>query len=240
MAELSGLGRQDALERTHEALNYVGLGEARYRAVGTYSMGMRQLVKLAQAIVHGPRLLLLDEPTNALDPPARHRMLEIIRDIRDSGDVAVIVSSHLLRDVESACDDVAILREGRLVAHQELSASHPIRSDEIEVETAGDPGPLAAALSATGCEVSTSLDRRVTVKLRPDQDTRHVYVVATSVGVQVRRLSGKRDTLEDIFLAAMAVPDFAAPDPASPDGAAPDAASSEPLPSDTEPIHGRL
>ena len=83
MAELSGLAARAALERAHEALFYVGLGEARYRTLDTYSLGMKQLAKLAQAIVHGPRLIFLDEPTNGLDPPARQRMIQLIREIRD-------------------------------------------------------------------------------------------------------------------------------------------------------------
>ena len=100
MAELAGVPPAEALERAHEAFFYVGLGEARYRQLGTYSLGMKQMVKLAQAIAHGPRLLFLDEPTNGLDPPARQRMIGLIQEIRDHGDLNLILSSHLLRDVE--------------------------------------------------------------------------------------------------------------------------------------------
>src|SRR5215813_4818590 len=110
MAELSGLPGEAALERAHEALFYVGLGEARYRKVGTYSLGMKQLAKLAQAIVHGPRLIFLDEPTNGLDPPARQRMIELIRQIRDSGKAHIVLSSHLLRDVEECCEEILIVK----------------------------------------------------------------------------------------------------------------------------------
>ena len=99
MAELSGLPRQAALERAHEALFYVGLGEARYRSLDTYSLGMKQLAKLAQAIVHGPRLIFLDEPTNGLDPPARQRMISLVREIRDTGQATIVISSPLRRDV---------------------------------------------------------------------------------------------------------------------------------------------
>src|SRR5688572_21361928 len=116
MAELSGLPAEAALERAHEALFYVGLGEARYRPIAGYSLGMRQMVKLAQAIAHGPGLLLLDEPTNGLDPPARRRMIKLIRGLRGlrkNAGVRVIVSSHLLRDVEECCDEVLILKDGR-------------------------------------------------------------------------------------------------------------------------------
>ncbi|HLE62129.1 MAG TPA: ABC transporter ATP-binding protein, partial [Pyrinomonadaceae bacterium] len=105
MAELSGLPSAAALERAHEALFYVGLGEARYRSLDTYSLGMKQLAKLAQAIVHGPRLIFLDEPTNGLDPPARQRMIRLIAEIRDSGQPNILLSSHLLRDVEECCEE---------------------------------------------------------------------------------------------------------------------------------------
>src|SRR5579859_5994247 len=115
LAELSGLPRGAALERAHEALFYVGLGEARYRKVGTYSLGMKQLAKLAQAIVHGPRLIILDEPTNGLDPPARQRMIRLIKEMKDSGEVRLVLCSHLLRDVEETCDEVLILNHGRIV-----------------------------------------------------------------------------------------------------------------------------
>ena len=114
MAELSGLPSERALERAHEMLFYVGLGEARYRNIDTYSLGMKQLAKLAQALVHGPRLIFLDEPTNGLDPDARERMLKMIKDIRDAGEIQMILSSHLLRDVEECCDEVLVLKGGQI------------------------------------------------------------------------------------------------------------------------------
>ncbi len=154
MAELSGLPPEAALERAHEALFYVGLGEARYRPIGTYSLGMRQLAKLAQALVHGPRLLFLDEPTNGLDPPARARMLELVRDIRDAGEVAVILSSHLLRDVEQCCDEVVVLKAGRIAVTADLAAERASNRRFVELEiraaasgpsAAADPAPAAAS-----------------------------------------------------------------------------------------------
>src|ERR671938_495661 len=117
MAELSGLPPDAALERAHEALFYVGLGEARYRRLETYSLGMKQLAKLAQAIVHGPRLIILDEPTNGLDPPTRQRMIRLIREIRDGGRANILLSSHLLRDVEETCDEILILKDGQIVVY---------------------------------------------------------------------------------------------------------------------------
>src|SRR5881628_2859582 len=111
MAELSGLPPEAALERAHEALFYVGLGEARYRKLGTYSLGMKQLAKLAQAIVHGPKLLILDEPTNGLDPSARQRMIRMIREMRSSGAMHIVLCSHLLRDVEETCEEILIIKQ---------------------------------------------------------------------------------------------------------------------------------
>src|SRR5437867_10693874 len=120
MAELSGLRSAAALERAHEALFFVRLGEARYRNLETFSLGMKQLAKLAQAIVHGPKLIFLDEPTNGLDPPARQRMIKMIREIRDSGEAHIVLSSHLLRDVEECCEEIVILKNGQLVIYCNL------------------------------------------------------------------------------------------------------------------------
>ena len=112
-AELSGLPRVDAMQRAHEVLFYVGLGEARYRNVETYSTGMKQRIKLAQALVHDPDLLFLDEPTNGMDPKGRDEMLELVRDLAHNKGVNVIVSSHLLPDIEYTCRDVVVMDKGR-------------------------------------------------------------------------------------------------------------------------------
>src|SRR5712691_12232593 len=135
MGELSGLPSEAALERAHEALFYVGLGEARYRSLDTYSLGMKQLAKLAQAIVHGPRLIFLDEPTNGLDPPARARMLRLIREIRDSRKAHIVLSSHLLRDVEDCCDEILILKGGHIAANCNLEEERRANKKFIEMET---------------------------------------------------------------------------------------------------------
>src|SRR6187401_2774215 len=113
-AELSGLPRADAMQRAHEVLFYVGLGEARYRNVETYSTGMKQRIKLAQALVHDPDLLFLDEPTNGMDPKGREEMLDLIRDLSHNKSVSLILSSHLLPDVEYTCDHVIVLDKGRI------------------------------------------------------------------------------------------------------------------------------
>jgi ABC-2 type transport system ATP-binding protein len=205
MAELGGLPPRLALERTHEAFLYVGLGEARYRKLGSYSLGMKQMAKLAQAIVHGPRLLLLDEPTNGLDPPGRQRMLKLIRDIRDTPGVHLVVSSHLLRDVEECCDEVVILKHGLLSARCNLAEERLAQRKFLELETTGGAGfPEAAA--RLGCEYAASGNGRVKLVL-PDRLTiQQLYAAAAEQGVQIRRFSYRRDSLEDIFLRAMETP----------------------------------
>ncbi|MFP3941136.1 MAG: ABC transporter ATP-binding protein [Thermoanaerobaculia bacterium] len=206
MAELSGLPPEPALERAHEALFYVGLGEARYRPMESYSLGMKQLTKLAQAIVHGPRLLLLDEPTAGLDPPARERMLRLIREIRDSGQMRIVVSSHLLRDVEECCEEVLVLKDGRVAAHSNLAEERRTHRRFLEVETRGADDGFADAVRGLGCELALGGPRRLKMVLPEGVGVQDLYRLATERRVQLRRVAFRRDSLEDIFLEAMQRP----------------------------------
>lgn len=203
MAEISGLSSKLALERAHEALYYVGLGEARYRKLESYSLGMKQMAKLAQAIVHGPRLLFLDEPTNGLDPPHRQRMIELIRELRDSGEVHIVLSSHLLRDVEECCDEVLILKDGHIARYCNLEEERRDNRKFIEIETAGDNELLAQAAGRLGCEYVKLTSRRLKMVLPEGVEIRQLYEVAAGAEIQIRRLNYKRDSLQDIFLKAM-------------------------------------
>ncbi len=208
MAELAGLPRAHALERAHEAFFYVGLGEVRYRALGTYSLGMKQSAKLAQAIAHGPKLLILDEPTNGLDPPARTRMIQLIQEIRDRGDLHLILSSHLLRDVEECCDQVLILKDGRVAAYCDLEEERRSNRRFLEIETRGESnGNFLDAIRALGCETAPGVQGRVKLVLPDGLEVRRLYEVAAAQDVQIRRLNHKRDSLEDIFLKAMETAD---------------------------------
>ena len=203
MAELAGLPPKAALERAHEALFYVGLGEVRYRKLETYSLGMKQLAKLAQAIAHGPKVLLLDEPTNGLDPAARERMLRLIREIADSG-VRVVVSSHLLRDVEAVSDEVIVLKEGRVATIANLAAERAGRRRFLELETRGGDGEgFVAALAGLGCEVAELANRRVKVVLPEGVEPRVLWRAADERGVRLRRLTSATNSLEHLFLRAM-------------------------------------
>src|SRR5438552_11334874 len=203
MAELSGLPPASALERAHEALFFVGLGEARYRNLDTFSLGMKQLAKLAQAIVHGPKLIFLDEPTNGLDPPARQRMIKMIRDIRDSGQAHIVLSSHLLRDVEECCEEILILKDGHLVQYCNLEEERKANKKFLMLETRGDLNDFVAAVAGLGCECAVTSDHRLKVILQEQTEIRDLYRLALQYRVQIRRLMYKRDSLEDIFLKAM-------------------------------------
>jgi ABC-2 type transport system ATP-binding protein len=202
MAELSGLAPEDAMERSHEALFYVGLGEARYRKLGTYSQGMKQLAKLAQALVHGPRLLILDEPTNGLDPPARQRMLQLINEIREAGEVHILLSSHLLRDVEECCDEVLILKQGEIAVYCNLEEERRANRKFIEMETYPLADSFVERIENMGCECAVYGGRIKTV-LPEGIQIQDLYKIASDSDVQIRRLDYKRDSLQDIFLKAM-------------------------------------
>jgi ABC-2 type transport system ATP-binding protein len=202
MGELSGLPSGVALERAHEALFYVGLAEARYRRVGTYSLGMKQLAKLAQAIVHGPKLLILDEPTNGLDPSARQRMIRMIREMRDSRQVRILLCSHLLRDVEDICDEVLILKRGRIAHYSDLNLERSANRRFVELEFYGANGDFTQAIEKLGCECAIAANRLKMI-LPDGLETRDIFRVAAERGVRIRRLNFRRDTLEDIFLKAM-------------------------------------
>jgi ABC-2 type transport system ATP-binding protein len=202
MAELSGLPPAAALERAHEALFCVGLAESRYRELGTYSLGMKQLAKLAQAIAHGPKLLILDEPTNGLDPSARQRMIRMIRDIRDSKQLQIVLCSHLLRDVEETCEEVLILNHGRIAHYSNLDEERKANKRFLELETYGANGDFTEVIEKLGCECATTANR-IKMILADGIEIRDIYRIAAERDVRIRRLNFRRDTLEDIFLKAM-------------------------------------
>jgi ABC-2 type transport system ATP-binding protein len=203
MAELAGLPAEQALERAHEALFYVGLGEVRYRKVNTYSLGMKQLIKLAQALAHGPRLLILDEPTNGLDPIARQRMIQLIKDIREEGSIRLLISSHLLRDIDETCDEVLILKSGRIAALCNIEEERRANRSFMELETIGATEQFSVRIRGLGCECACFPGGRIKLVIPGNVEARDLYVIASEQGVQIRRMNQRRDSLEDIFLRAM-------------------------------------
>ena len=203
MAELSGLPPEAALEKAHEVLFHVGLGESRYRELRTYSYGMKQMAKLAQAIVHGPELVVLDEPTNGLDPAARRRMLTLITEMKDTQKMSVLVCSHLLRDIEQVCDEAVILKDGAIVHQCNLEQERRSNRRFVELEVTGDDGNLRAALPEIGAEGVPEGGGRWRIVLPPGVEPEAVWALAARQSLLVRKLTHRRDTLEEIFLKAM-------------------------------------
>jgi ABC-2 type transport system ATP-binding protein len=202
-AELAGLPRTEAIQRAHEVLHYVGLGEARYRTVDTYSAGMKQRIKLAQALVHDPDLLLLDEPTNGMDPRGRDDMLELIRDIAHNRGLHLILSSHLLPDVEYTCDQVVVLASGRVVAQGAITALKGRGGLMFEVRVKGDADRYASVLRSAGIECDGMEDDLLHVFVPEGRGARYLFELAAEHGVQVRHLRPSVPTLEDVFARAL-------------------------------------
>lgn len=203
MTELAGLPPEAAMERAHETLFYVGLGEARYRKVGTYSLGMKQMAKLAVAIAHGPHMLILDEPTNGLDPPGRQRMIQLICEIRETHRVNLIISSHLLRDIEETCDEVMIMKDGEIAVYCNLEEQRKANKKFLQLETRGDNVPFLSAAENMGCECAVDGTRKIKMVLPETVEIRDLYRLAVDHSIQIRKLDYKRDSLQDIFLKAM-------------------------------------
>jgi ABC-2 type transport system ATP-binding protein len=203
MGELSGLPGKIALEKAHEALFHVGLGEARYRELKTYSLGMKQMAKLAQAIVHGPEFLILDEPTNGLDPSARQRMLRLVREMKEQQGMSVLLCSHLLGDVEQVCDEVVIMKDGLIVQECNLEEERRANKCFVELEVTGDDAGLRGALPEIGAEGVTEGYGRWRIVLPPAVEIQALWNLLGRQNLLVRKLTYRRDTLEEIFLKAM-------------------------------------
>ena len=208
LARLSGLSERDALSRTHEVLDYVGLEEARYRPVEGWSTGMKQRLKLAQALVHDPLLLLLDEPTNGLDPAGRRHMLDLIRDLGHARGKSLLVCTHLLADVERTCDHVVVLSKGRVLASRPTGTMVGEDRRRVRVSVVGDPAAYAAELARRGCTTQPADDGRLDVQLdAPDAD--QLFDAALAVGVGLRSVEPQRSSLEQSFLEALAAQEAA-------------------------------
>lgn len=201
--ELAGLPRADAMQRAHEVLYYVGLGEARYRNVETYSSGMKQRIKLAQALVHDPDLLFLDEPTNGMDPKGRDEMLELVRDIAHNKGLNLILSSHLLPDVEYTCDHVVVLDKGTVATQGPIARLKGHGGRVFELRVKGDTERFVEALQAAGIDCHATDEDVMRVFVPDDRGARVLFELASRQGVQVRHLRPSVPTLEDVFAHAV-------------------------------------
>ena len=200
--ELSGLPRAEAISRAHEVLYYTGLGEARYRDVDTYSTGMKQRVKLAQALVHDPDLLLLDEPTNGLDPQGREDMLALIADVAARRQMSLVLCSHLLRDVERTCERVIVLNQGQVAASGAIADLTGQKRSIFDLRVKGEAGAFLTDLKDHGCDWRETEDG-YRVFLAEGQGPELLFVTARECGVQVRHLRPGAESLEDVFLRAL-------------------------------------
>jgi len=224
--QLSGLPPADAMQRAHEVLYYVGLGEARYRNLETYSTGMKQRIKLAQAIVHDPDLLFLDEPTNGMDPKGRDEMLALIRDLAHNKRVNLILSSHLLPDVEFTCDHVIVVDKGAIATAGPIQALKGTRGRVYELRIKGDQSGFIDVLRGEGLDCHDTDEDVIRVFVpepqlsqaepamppapldpaaatNPDPGARRLFRLAARERVQVRHLRPSVPTLEDVFARAV-------------------------------------
>ena len=192
------------MQRAHEVLYYVGLGEARYRNVETYSTGMKQRIKLAQALVHDPDLLFLDEPTNGMDPKGRDEMLALIRDLAHNKGVNLILCSHLLPDVEYTCDRVVVMDKGRIAAQGPIEELKGPRGPRLRGPRQGSMHDrLVAAPCAAGMECHATDEDVMRVFVPEGLDARGVFAVAARERIQLRHLRPSVPTLEDVFAHAV-------------------------------------
>jgi len=204
MGELAGMPARDAMQRAHEVLHFVGLADERYRKCDDYSQGMCQRLKLATALVHDPDWLFLDEPTSGLDPKGRVAILELIRDLAHVKGLGVILSTHLLADVELVCHEILVLRKGELLAHHDIEAAARNPRQLFEVEGFGDDEVFLTALR----EIATTVERDgrlylVTLDLE-DATTagaQQILAVAAANSYALRRLRRRPISLADEFYA---------------------------------------
>jgi ABC-2 type transport system ATP-binding protein len=200
--ELSGLPRTEAMQRAHAALYYAGLEEKRYQSIDGYSTGMKQRVKLAQALVHDPEILFLDEPTNGLDPRSRDEMLELIVDLPVRRGCSIVLSTHLLPDVERICDHAVIMHHGRVrfVGTIDELRDTRGRDSELAIEVKADAARLADALGAAGATCKIESLVALTVTLPADAGSDLVFRTARDAGLQIRGLGVRRETVEAAFI----------------------------------------
>jgi len=201
-AELSGLPRSEAMQRAHAALYYAGLEEKRYQPIDGYSTGMKQRVKLAQALVHDPEILFLDEPTNGLDPRSREEMLDLIVELPVRRNCAIVLSTHLLPDVERICDQAVIMHHGAVRFAGTIDALRGARGrdSELLVEVKAEASKLGDALTAAGATCRVTSPVALQVDLPADATSQLVFRTARAAGLQIRELGVRRESVEAAFL----------------------------------------
>jgi ABC-2 type transport system ATP-binding protein len=203
MGQISGMSPNDAKQRTHEVLDFVGTGEERYRVISSYSTGMKQKVKLAQAIVHDPKILFLDEPTNGMDPQGREEMLELIKKIGASGKT-ILVSSHILQEVEKVCEHVIIINDGALIKEGPMKTLMEGEKNIFRVKIRGAPEAILGFGKAIEEEFEViskeDVEGQQTMVFRDTGGGISIFTFAAEKGIQIRDFGPATRTLEDIFI----------------------------------------
>jgi ABC-2 type transport system ATP-binding protein len=202
MARLSGLPGTEGMRRAHEIMDFCDIGEERYRQVETYSTGMRQKLKFAQALVHDPPLLILDEPTTGLDPDQRESMLRRIRTLSRDHGKTIVLSTHILPDVRTVCDHVIILAEGTVRVRDTLETLTQLASPTMSVSVVGDPAPFVRECQAAGHEVSQLPDGSLLIADLADQDLNKIWLWAAETGTSIRRCYRAKKSLDEVFIDA--------------------------------------
>ena len=200
--ELLGMNPAHATRRAHEVLEYVGLKDQRYRKIETYSTGMKQAAKLACALVHDPDVLICDEPTNGLDQRAREFMLQTLRRTVSEGNRSVLMSSHVMDDVQEVCDRIVMIHNGKIVVQRRIEDLARQIEREIEISVWGGASRMQHELESRGFVVRR-LGRVLRVDRTDDNTTRNILEAAVSADVQVRQMQEYEPDLEDIFLLIM-------------------------------------
>ena len=203
VGELSGMNSQDAMSRAHEVLHYVGLGEARYRDIESYSVGMRQRAKLAQALIHDPELLFLDEPTNGMDPKGRGEMLNLIEEITREKGISVVVSSHLLGEVRRLCSFVVIMKAGTVASEMSLRELKEMYQRGYHVRVRKNVEAFESLLKEHGATIEALDDGSLRTYLPEGRGPNLILETAVSTKTQVRHMVHLERSLEDAFMAAV-------------------------------------
>ncbi|MFW6131238.1 MAG: ABC transporter ATP-binding protein [Candidatus Aminicenantaceae bacterium] len=205
MGELSGMPRHESMKRAHEVLYFVGLEESRYRQIETYSSGMRQRLKLAQAIVHDPKLIFLDEPTSGLDPKGRIEVLELISDISSKKNIQLLISSHILPDIEHTCSYVVILNKGRLASQGRMKDLKEKQYSLFEVKIKGDSEKFINKLNKLDYKVEETEDKFIKIYMPPGRNNFEIFKLAAEQNIQIRHFVKSKTTLEDRFAEVVGV-----------------------------------
>lgn len=201
MGQVSGLDYQTATQRTHEILGHLRMGEEKYRPIDEYSGGMRQKIKLAQGLVHGPELMFLDEPTSGLDPSARQEMLETINGLAEISDTSVLLSTHILQDVETVCDYVVIVNNGKLQIKENVKELVKRQTDTIQIRVGDNSDKFIAILEQNNNKRNVEItDRWIRVPYTNEDSFKEIISAAASANCQLYEMERVPVTMDNIYL----------------------------------------